>query len=615
MSRAYGEAAAREIALLQWAESAAVGDLWNADDTRWATALARAAGPKQDFRRERARFAAKRLGERDERLLAFTRRPLWSSSWPGRALLLGLILGVGVERLGGAQLNLLALPLWGVLALQLIGYLVFVLGRGRSLPLAGLWQRWIAGRANQDGSERLASLSALWLQLSRPLQLARGALLWHALLLGLSLGLVMGLYARGLQREYVSGWESTFLEAAQVQRLADTVLAPAAFFSGVAVPAVAPLRHGAGQAPRGPARDWLHLLAVTVLLVALPRVALAASSAIRAARLARALPLPVGRGPRDLRIAVIDPQRRLAGSLLGEDGERLSSPEGDRLLVRRVEAAPAPLPTPWWRQPPPAEQDLIVDAAALPPGGPGWPAQRRQLQALVLPAPLQPAWERLLAAWLAQQAQREQQALALLATTLNALSALRVELPAGVDPAEAAPVALQQALQPQLDELAQALHALYGSRPASSAPQDLEAHQQLRLPMPPGRNALIGGVAGGVASGAIAGLKADIASGGLTLGAGALTGALIGGLGAAGLTDWLNRRLDRKTASLSLDAAALPLLARAVLERWLGAIPHEVDAARLQAVIAAQDWEAPLEAPLERVMQALLAESGTSSQP
>lgn len=615
MSRAYGEAAAREIALLQWAESNAVGDLWNADDARWATALARASGPQRDFRRERARFAAKRLGERDERLLAFTRRPLWSGSWPGRALLLGLILGVGIERLGGAQLNLLALPLWGVLALQLLGYGVFVLSRGRRLPLTGLWQRWIAGRANQDHSDRLASLSALWLQLSRPLQLARGALLWHALLLGLSVGMVMGLYARGLQREYVIGWESTFLETAQVQRLADTVLAPAAFFSGVAVPDVAPLRHGAGQVPRGPARDWLHLLAVTVLLVALPRAALAASSALRAGRLARALPLPLGRGPRDIRLAVIDPGARLAGSLLGDNGERLSSPEGDRLLVQRLDAAPTPVSTPWWRAAPPPAHDLVVDAAALPEGSPGWPAQRRQLQAVALPAALQPAWDRLLAAWLAQQAQREQQALALMSSSLVALSTLRVELPAGAEPASAAPAALQQALQPLLDELAQALHALYGSAPASGPTQGLDAHQQLQLPLPAGRNALLGGVAGGVASGALVGLKADLASGGLSLGAGAVTGALIGGLGAAGLTDWLNRRLDRKTASLSLDAAALPVLAEAVLARWLGAIPHPVDAARLAAVIAAQRWEAPLDAPLDRAMQALLAENGTTAHP
>jgi len=613
LSRAYGEAAAREIVLLQWAESSEVGDLWNADDARWATALARASSAtgKTNFQRERARFASRRLGERDERLLAFTRQPLWSGSWPGRALLLGLILGVAVERLGGAQMNLLALPLWGVLALQLLGYLLFVLARGRPLPLSGLWQRWMARRGGADGSERLTALFKRWLQLSRPLQLARSALLWHAAMLGLSLGLVLGLYARGLQREYVIGWESTFLEAAQVQRLADTVLAPAAFFSGVAVPDVAPLRHGAGQSPSGPARVWLHLLAVTVLLVALPRLALAVSSGLRARRYARALPLPAGPGPRDLRIAVVDPGRRLAGSLLGDSGERLASAEGDRLLLTVLEQAPAPPPTSWWRSPPANAFDAVVDAAALPAGSPGWPAQRQQLRALALPAPLQPAWTRLLGAWESQQTQREQQALALLSETLGALSTLRVELPAGQDSAEAAALAIQQALQPRLDELARALHALYGSAPQAGGPQALDAHQQLRLPLPPGRNALLGGVAGG----ALAGLKADLATGGMSLGAGTLTGALLGGLGAAGFTEWLNRRLDRKTASVTLDAAALPLLAQAVLTRWLGAIPHELEAARLAAVVAAQDWSAPLDVPLQAAMMTLLdAQNGTSSQ-
>ena len=613
MSRAFGEAAAREIVLLQWAESNPVGDLWNADDARWATALARASSAtgKSSFQRERARFAAKRLGERDERLLAFTRQPLWSGSWPGRALLLGLILGVAVERLGGAQMNLLALPLWGVLALQLLGYLLFVLWRGRHLPLNGLWERWMARRANGDGGERLAALVALWLRLSRPLQLARGALLWHAALLGLSLGLVLGLYARGLQREYVIGWESTFLEAAQVQRLANTVLAPAAYFSGVAVPEVAPLRHGAGQAPSGPARVWLHLLAVTVLLVALPRLAQAASAALRARRLARALPLPAGRGPRDLRIAVVDPARHLAGSLLGDSGERLANAEGDRLLLTVLAARPIAPPASWWRSPPPPAYDAVIDAAALPAGSPGWPAQRRQLRALALPAPLQPAWNRLVEAWEAQQARREQQALQLLSETLGALAQLRITLPPGQDAAEAAPAALQQALQPRLDELSRALNALYGSAPMASPLQALDAHQQVQLPLPQGRNALLGGVAGG----ALVGLKADLATGGLSLGAGALTGALIGGLGAAGFTEWLNRRLDRKTASVTLDATALPLLAQAVLARWLGALPLEVQPARLAAVIAAQHWTEPLDAPLSAAMKTLLDEqSGTSSQ-
>ena len=75
------------------------------------------------------------------------------------------------------------------------------------------------------------------------------ALLWHVGMIGLNLGLIAGLYLRALGMEILIGWESTYLDAAQVQRLADVLLAPAALFTGLAVPDVAPLRHGALQAP------------------------------------------------------------------------------------------------------------------------------------------------------------------------------------------------------------------------------------------------------------------------------------------------------------------------------------------------------------------------------
>ena len=60
--------------------------------------------------------------------------------------------------------------------------------------------------------------------------------LWHVGLIGLNLGLIAGLYLRALGMEILIGWESTYLDAAQVQRLADVLLAPAALFTGLAVP-------------------------------------------------------------------------------------------------------------------------------------------------------------------------------------------------------------------------------------------------------------------------------------------------------------------------------------------------------------------------------------------
>lgn len=604
----WGEAAAREIALLHWAESQPVGDLWSRDDARWATALARATPASQGLQRERARHAARRLGERDERLAAFLRRPLGGTRWVGRGALLGLVLGVLLDRLGGAQMNLLALPLWGVLALQLIGYAVFVLRRG-ALPFDGLWARLVTRSAGLGASAREASLLAHWLRLSAPLQQARAALLWHATVLGLSLGLVMGLYARALQTEYVIGWESTFLSAPQVQALADIVLAPAAWLSGTPVPAVAPLRHGAGQLPRGPAGAWLHLLAVTVGLVALPRLALALSAGLRSARLARGLPLPAG--PGDWRLAVRDPEGRLAGSLLGGEGEVLSSPEGDRLLITQLGAErPAAAPARGWARwlkylapPAPPAHDTVLDAQALPPGGPGWPAQQVQLLALQPPAAQQAAWARLLAAWRAEQQARDDEALQALADTLQRLLAERLPLQKGEQPL----AALQRQLEQALTALSERLSVVYGQLEAPvpavvNAPASGTLPLRQRQPVTAKRGAMLGGVMGG----ALAGLKADVAAGGLLLGGGTLAGAVVGGLGAAGLGGWLNPRLQRREP-LQLDEAALPLLAEAVLRCWLAALPHPDALPRVSAVVAAQTWSMPLEPPLRAAMDALLA--------
>lgn len=563
----YPEAAAREVALLQWVESHPVGDLWTADDARWATALARAEAaqrPGTDLQRARARHAAKRLGERDEGLALHLREGLWSWRWPLRAALLGLLLGVGLERLGGPQMNLLALPLWGVLALQLLGYALFVvtsLARWPLLGMQGLWPRWLARTA---AGERARAVRLHWLRCSHALQLARGALIWHAALLGLSLGLIAGLYGRALQREYVIGWESTFLQAEQVQVLADRVLAPAAWFTGVPVPPVAGLRHGAAQAPRSPAAPWLHLLAATVLLVALPRVALAASGSLRAWRLGRALPLPGG--PRDLRLAVVDTASRGMAAPLHRAGEALSTPEGDRLLLSQHALAP-----------PPASADWVLDASLLPPPEAGWPAVRDTLRTLAPPERWRASWQRLLAAWEAEQLARVDTAAARIADALLAMLAVRVDLAHPDD----APAALQQALQPLLAAADADLRQLHERERSADLPVTVNAPGVVHQPLPRAKSALWGSVVGG----ALVGLKADIASGGLTLGGGALTGALVGGLGAAGLSDWWNRQRDRRSPRVELDADALPPLAEALLARWLALLPHLVSEAELRAAL------------------------------
>ena len=119
----------------------------------------------------------------------------------------------------------------------------------------------------------------------------------HLAAAALGLGLVAGLYLRGLVLDYRVGWESTFLDAATVQPLLATLLAPASALSGIAVPDVAgvqALRLPQAEGTDASAAPWIHLYALQLALcVLLPRLVLALWAGGRALALKRALPLPL----------------------------------------------------------------------------------------------------------------------------------------------------------------------------------------------------------------------------------------------------------------------------------------------------------------------------------
>ena len=113
----------------------------------------------------------------------------------------------------------------------------------------------------------------------------------------------------------------------------------------------------------------------------------------------------------------------------------------------------------------------------------------------------------------------------------------------GIGTAQASPTALAQAalaaqLELQLRDDTTRLIELHGLAGQSQAVilERLAQHYQVHLRMDESKAALLGGAL----TGALAGLKADIASGGLTLGGGALAGGLIGALGGAGLARCVN---------------------------------------------------------------------------
>ena len=316
------EAAAREVVLIQAFETAQPAPpSWSDDDRAWATRLARedpSAGSAEAFIARRAHHALQRLGPREPAAAGWLARRLWRWHWVGWAVLAGLAAGLLADSIGGSQrINLLAPPLWAVLAWNLIVYLLLlghgvarlfmrqtrtgslvrlterVLRIGRSLPGLG------SVSASASGSARaLQGFASQWLRISAPLSAARAATVLHAAAAALVLGLIAGLYLRGLVLDYRAVWESTFLDAASAHAILAALLAPAAALSGIALPDAAGFEamrsvHGAAQAG-APAGPWIHLLALTLLIaVVLPRSVLALGAAARAQWHARHLAVPL----------------------------------------------------------------------------------------------------------------------------------------------------------------------------------------------------------------------------------------------------------------------------------------------------------------------------------
>ena len=257
-------------------------------------------------------------------------RRLLSWAVAAAALLLG---GASDVLAGSHQVNLLALPMLGLLAwnlgvyglLSLQALMRLVPGRrggprrsrqagalqAAMLALLARAQAGLLARAAAPppspqapavrgsflhGARVQAGFMQDWLAASRPLQIARLTALVHAAAACLALGVVASLYARGLVLDYRAGWDSTFLGAGGVRQLLGLLLGPAAALSGLALPdaaALASLRLANGGS-EGAAR-WIHLWALTLgLAVVLPRLALAGAAWAYAHRLARRLRLPAG---------------------------------------------------------------------------------------------------------------------------------------------------------------------------------------------------------------------------------------------------------------------------------------------------------------------------------
>lgn len=156
---------------------------------------------------------------------------------------------------------------------------------GRVAP--ALWLR--LHRAAEEGAARASDIAHVarafwrhWIAIARPsLVLAlRRAL--HCAAIGIGLGAVLGMYARGLFFEYNAVWRSTFVtDPGIVLTALRWALGPAAWLLGRPLPDAAQV--ALLTSTRGaPAAPWIHLYAASAMIfIVVPRLLLALHASVR----------------------------------------------------------------------------------------------------------------------------------------------------------------------------------------------------------------------------------------------------------------------------------------------------------------------------------------------
>jgi hypothetical protein len=231
------------------------------------------------------------------------------------------LVGLTADALGAERrINLLAFPLLTLLAWNALVYLLLLLapllarrehgtGLARAAARFATWlsERRLARVVPEQARWLSASwrrFGALWTARAGPLLAARMRRVLHLGALGFAVGIVAGMYVRGLAFEYRASWESTFLDARAVSRLLRVVLGPAAHLTDALRPGAEPgarellreesLVHLRAPAGDGPAAPWIHLWALTAGAgIVVPRALLAWHEGRRARRLAERLLPPL----------------------------------------------------------------------------------------------------------------------------------------------------------------------------------------------------------------------------------------------------------------------------------------------------------------------------------
>jgi Domain of unknown function (DUF3482)/50S ribosome-binding GTPase len=222
-----------------------------------------------------------------------------------------------------------------------------------------------------------------------------------------------------------------------------------------------------------------------------------------------------------------------------------------------------------------------------------WVQENTLLRALadVLPVPKRPAFERLLRAWIATRQGQFEESMAALGEQLARAACdrevvedagLRARLQEigsalGIGGSEAqgplgrAMRALAERLDAEIRRATDRLIAAHGlgGHAARDVLDQLAENFVVKRGLSESRSAVVGSVV----TGALAGLKADLASGGLTFGAGLLVGGLLGALGGVGVARGYNLLKGVETTTVQWSDTVLGELVAGALLRYL-AVAH-----------------------------------------
>lgn len=283
--------------------------LWSDEDRAWASRAAAevvgAESTREAFVARRAMLAIEKLGTRHPALPRAVRALRWRPWVSTVIVVLAFALGVFLDQVDAARrVNVLAPPVLGLLLWNLFVYLAVAIGyvlRYGDDAMAGPLRRAVTRVASglslprRAGPLRGAILAFVdeWARRSAALYGMRSARILHLAAAALALGVIAGIYVRGLAFEYRASWESTFLDPAAVRAILAIAYAPGAFITGISVPDVAAV--SAIRSPGGEnAARWLHLMAATlVAVVIIPRLLLAFVAGIVERHRAANLPLPL----------------------------------------------------------------------------------------------------------------------------------------------------------------------------------------------------------------------------------------------------------------------------------------------------------------------------------